>query len=312
MTQQTPAANRVVDPILSEVVRGYKQPTLVGSFLFPRVSVPAYGGKIIAFGKEDFRRYNLKRAPGTNTKRVTAGHEGQPYAIIPRSVERPVPRELGVDAQAVPGVNLGTRASLSGMRIVQNDLEFDQAELATDAANYGVNNKLTLTLADRWTNDASDPSGDIETGREAIRSSVGHYPNIAVVSAKAMSALRHHPKILDRTKYTSRDSATPELLAALWDIDQVVVGGSVQAGQDDSFSDSWGDGVVLAYSALGSLDNEEPSYGYTYYVEGHPLVEVPYWDSSAKAWIYGVSDDSAPVIAGADAGFLISGAGDAS
>ncbi|HHA2602409.1 TPA: hypothetical protein ACOEOE_004596, partial [Stenotrophomonas maltophilia] len=54
---------------------------------------------------------------------------------------------------------------------------------------------------------------------------------------------------------------------------------------------------------------EEPSYGYGYRIEGMPLVEVPYWDNSAKSWIYGVSNDATPVLAGMAAGYLISGAG---
>ena len=44
-------------------------------------------------------------------------------------------------------------------------------------------------------------------------------------------------------------------------------------------------------------------------IEGMPLVEVPYWDNSAKSWIYGVSNDATPVLAGMAAGYLISGAG---
>ena len=312
MTQQTPAANRVIDPVITETVRGYKQPNLVGNLLFPRVGVTAYGGKRIAFGKEDFRKYNLHRAPGTNTKRVRFGHEGEPYAIVPRALEAPVPRELGVDAQNVPGINLGNRAALRVMRILNNNMEYDQAELASNPANYPVSNKVTLTTTDRWTDQAnSNPSQDIEEGREAIRSQIGLYPNVAIVSAKAMKALRHHPKLLDRTKYTSRDSITVDMLAGLWEIDRVVLGGSVVAsGPDDQFSDAWGDGVILAYSAIGSFDNEEPSFGYSYFVEGHPLVETPYWDNSAKSWIYGTSDDVAPVIVGGVAGFLIAGAGD--
>ncbi len=311
MTQQSMKANRVVDPVISEAARGYKQPGLVGDALFPRVPVMQYAGKIIEFGKEDFREYDLDRAPGSTVKRVTAGHAGQPYSIVPRAVERPVPRELGVDAQAVPGINLGNRAAVSGMRILQNNMEFKQAALATNPANYGAGNKVTLTAGDRWTQPGtSTPNGDIEEGRDAIRASIGMYPNLAIVSAKAMKALRHHPSIIDRIKHTSRDFATADILAQLWGIERVLVGGAVKAGSGDTFSDAWGDGVVLAYAAVGSVDAEEPSYGYTYFVEGHPLVETPYWEESTKSWIYGVSDDAAPVIAGAEAGYLITGAGD--
>ena len=41
-------------------------------------------------------------------------------------------------------------------------------------------------------------------------------------------------------------------------------------------------------------------------MRGHPLVETPYWDGNTKSWIYGVSYERAPVLAGMSAGYLIS------
>ena len=51
-----------------------------------------------------------------------------------------------------------------------------------------------------------------------------------------------------------------------------------------------------------------PSYGYTYQLRGYPIVELPYEDRNPKSWIYPVTDEVQPVIAGAEAGYLISAA----
>ena len=310
--QMTPGQTRVVDPILSDHARGYRQAELVAPSLFPFADVSAYGGKVIEFGKESFKVYNSKRAPGTNTKRVRFGYEGKPYAIIPSALEVPVPRESLRDASAVPGINLATRAVNIALRSQLLEYEVDAAAIATAAANYDNNHKVALTGTDVWTNDASDPAGDIEAGKEAVRSSIGLYPNTLLLSAKAFSACKRNVKLIDRTANTGIRKVTLDLLRQIFEIENIVVGSGVVAGDDNAFGDVWGTSAVLAYVSPGADVNaniEEPSYGYGYRIEGMPLVEQPYWDNSAKSWIYGVSNDATPVLSGMAAGFLIQGAG---
>lgn len=310
--QMTPGQTRVVDPILSDHARGYRQAELVAPSLFPFADVSAYGGKVIEFGKESFKVYNSKRAPGTNTKRVRFGYEGKPYAIIPSALEVPVPRESMRDASAVPGINLATRAVNIALRSQLLEYEVDAAAIATAASNYDNNHKVALTGTDVWTNDASDPAGDIEAGKEAVRSSIGLYPNTLLLSAKAFSACKRNVKLIDRTANTGIRKVTLDLLRQIFEIENIVVGSGVVAGDDNAFGDVWGTSAVLAYVSPGADVNaniEEPSYGYGYRIEGMPLVEQPYWDNSAKSWIYGVSNDATPVLSGMAAGFLIQGAG---
>lgn len=310
--QMTPGQTRVVDPILSDHARGYRQAELVATALFPFADVSAYGGNVIEFGKESFKVYNSKRAPGANTKRVRFGYEGKPYAIIPSALEVPVPREHMRDASVVPGINLATRAVNIALRSQLLEYEVDAAAIATTAANYDNNHKVALTGTDVWTNDASDPAGDIEAGKEAVRSSIGLYPNTLLLSAKAFSACKRNVKLIDRSANTGIRKVTLDLLRQIFEIENIVVGSGVVASDDNTFGDVWGTSAVLAYVSPGADVNaniEEPSYGYGYRIDGMPLVEQPYWDNSAKSWIYGVSNDATPVLSGMAASFLIQGAG---
>ncbi|WP_329769058.1 hypothetical protein [Stenotrophomonas maltophilia] len=310
--QMTPGQVRVVDPILSEHARGYRQAQLVASVLFPFADVAAYGGRVIEFGKESFKVYNSKRAPGAATKRVRFGYEGKPYSIIPSALEAVVPREHMRDANAVPGINLATRAVNVVLRSQLLEYEVECAGIATNASNYDNDHKVTLTGTDVWSNDASDPASDVETGKEAVRASIGLYPNTMLLSATAFSKLKRHPKIIARSADSGIRKVTLDLLRQVFEIENIVVGAGVVAGADDEFGDVWGTSVVLAYVSPGSDVNanaEEPSYGYGYRIEGMPLVEEPYYDKNAKSWIYGVSNDASPVLAGMAAGYLIQGAG---
>lgn len=309
MQQMSTSTARVIDPIQTDIARGYKNPDMVGMKLFPVAPVTARGGKIITFGKEDFALYNTARAPGANTKRVQFGHAGGSYALEQHALEGVAPWELQQEASTVAKINSGAVAVRKTQNIIGLRLEYAQSVLATTAGNYGAGNKVTLSGTSQWSDysGTSNPSKDVETGKEAVRSQTGKYPNVGLVSASVMGKLRQHPQILDRIKYTGRDVVTAELLAALWGLDEVVVGGAVYANAAGAFVDVWGKFVVLAYTEKASVaDMGVPTFGYTYRLDGAPYVEPMYEDRNAKSDIYPVTDEVAPVIAGAEAGYLIS------
>jgi len=311
MTQMTNAQARVIDPILTTAAQGYQNAEFVGNKLFPKVPVQQRGGKIITFGREDFRMYATGRTPGSNTKRVQFGHAGAPFALEQHALEGVVPFEHMEEANRVPGIDLGSGAVRKTQDIIGLRLEYAQAVLATTAANYGAANKITLAGADQWSDysGTSDPVDDVNVAIEAVRAKTGRRPNLVVMGAAVFSKLKNHPKIIDRIKYTGRDSATPELLASLFGVKEVVVGDAVYENDTGALVDVWGKFVVVAYTEVGSVaDMGRPTYGYTYQLGGYPTVEQAYQDRNAKSWVYPVTDEVAPVIAGADAGYLISAA----
>ena len=211
----------------------------------------------------------------------------------------------------MPGIDMAKVAVMKTQNIIALRTEKAQADLATNAANYAASNKITLAGVNQWSDysGTSDPAKDISTAIEVVRSKVGKRANTVVIGAAVFAALKNHPKIIDRIKYTGRDVVTAELLASLWDVKRVLVGDAVTADDAGNFSDLWGKVVVVAYTEVGSVaDMGLPSYGYTYRLRGNPAVESPYQDRNAKSWIYPVTDELSPVIAGALAGYLISGA----
>jgi len=302
-TNLNPKQVRVIDPVLTTVAQGYVQPEFVGMTIFPRVGVTTSGGQILEFGKEDFQIYNIRRSPGANTKRISFGYLGKPFALFNDAVEVPVPREYLRDA-SVPGIDLASRAVNRAMKVVSLGLEREQAALALDASQYPSTNKISLTGTSKWTDPSANISQQIDTYKEAVRLQVGSYPNTLLLSAVAFKAGRNNSGVLDRTKYTSKDSITPEILASLWDLDKVVVGKAVTSGPS-GMSDVWGNNAILAYVPSIPTTMEEPSFGYTYCLEGHPLVETPYYDENPKSWIYGVGYERCPVMSGILSGFLI-------
>ena len=310
MPQATPGQARVVDPILSAVARGYRSPkAAVASVLFPIVPVGLRAGRIISFGPDDFKLVNTARAPGANTKRIQFGYAGENYSLVDYRLEGAVPNELQEEASNGPGIDLSSNA----VRRVQNTMalerEYAAGQLARDASKYAASNKETLSGTSQWSNPASDPFTDIMEGKEVIRSKTGEKPNVLTLGPKVLTALRTHPKVLDRlTTSTDRPPATIQQLQALFELQQVVEGEAVYH-DGTQFQDVWGKDAILAYTTPASMQEMgSPNFGYTYQLAGRPMVEEGYFDNNTNTWYFPTTDAYQPVFAGPAAGFLFTDA----
>ncbi len=307
--QLTPGENRVVDPILTNVSRDYRNAEHIWPILFPIVPVAQRGGKIIEFKADDFRKYSTVRAPGGGRQRVLFGHGSRNYNCVQRALDGQVPREQMEEAMAVPAINYGMRAMNKTMNIISLQIEVEAAALATDADNYDASNKKALAGNDRWDNDASHPNKLVEDAKDQIRMKIAMLPNALVIGYSVYKALKNHKGILDRLRYVEglSESGMPSVtlgkLASYFDVDQVVVG-QAMTGEAGDFDDLWGKTAVLAYTNIGSGEMGTPTYGYTYRVNGYPVAEPGWFDRACDSWIYPVTTEDTSAIVGQDAGFL--------
>lgn len=298
---------RVIDPVLSKAVLGYDQNEFVGHHLFPFVDVDMRGGKIIRFGKEDFRLYNTARAPGANFKTVQFGFESDPYSLTQHALKGKLPIETAQEAQNGPGVDLEMGTAQSTHKIIRMRLEYAQAQKATDADNYGADQKKVLAGTSKWSHADSKPIDDIEEGKEVVRKKTGRRPNVCVLSPGAFNAAKNNPSITEKLKYVDKDSITPEMLAAKWEIKKVVVAEGVYDPEDGSgdMADLWGNNCVLAWVPETITTRRQPSYGYTYRLRNHPLVMQKTWDEDTYSWLFPVIDEVDVFLTSMAAGYLI-------
>tara|TARA_R110000868_G_scaffold368852_1_gene631986 strand:- start:9479 stop:10432 length:954 start_codon:yes stop_codon:yes gene_type:complete len=303
----------VIDPILSTHARGYRNSEFISHLVFPRVTVPNRAMRVIKFGKESFRKLNTRRAPGADKKRIQYGYASDPIALVQDALEGVVPLEHQEEAMSVPGIDLGAGAVNMVLDVIDLGHEYEAAQLARGAANYDVNHKLALVGADRWGSATSDLSGDMDAGKEAVRRSIGRYPNTLTLGPTAFTAAKNHPQVKEQFKYTSKESITADMLAAFFDVKRVIVGKAVwlpeTASDDEQASDVWGDDAILSYVPETGDNFQVPSYGYTYELRGYPQVETPYFERSNDSWIYPTKAERRVYLTGAEGGFLFQNAG---
>jgi hypothetical protein len=136
------------------------------------------------------------------------------------------------------------------------------ADLSGVSAAAGANQFL------QWDQASSIPVELIDQLKEQMLSQTGQMPNVAVMGARVFRALKNHPEVLDRIKYTQTGLVTEQLVASLLGIEKVVVARSIYNSANEGATDSMGfiaspTSFLLAY-ANPSPGLEEVSAGYIF------------------------------------------------
>lgn len=302
---------RMVDPVLTELARGYVQPGLVGMGLFPQVPVTVRGGKRPQFGKEAFQNYNLLRQPGSSVRRITVTPDTVPFQLEGRGLGGSVPYEHQEEAQSANGLNLEIETMETVQEAIALDRERRQAAAATDASNYPASHAEALAGAAKWSDDGSNPVKAVLDLHQQVRGASGVNGNTLVLGPRVAARLKVHPKMLAYAQPVG-GRITSELMGDLFEVDRVLVANAIQADDAGAFSDVWGDVAILAYVSPRLLDrniNERsrrtPTYGMTLTYEGHPAVEPTRWHQDSKSWVSDTLLDDSVEMTSAAAGCLL-------
>lgn len=140
--------------------------------------------------------------------------------------------------------------------------------IGTSAAGGGVPGGLTPVY---WDDDANgDPFTDVAFAQTTILQNTGMMPNTLLLAWQVYQALRKHPLVIDRIKYTNPAFAgtiTPQLLAQAFGIARVVVSQAVYNSAAENLTASMsfvaGKNALLVHvpPAPGLMI---PSAGYTF------------------------------------------------
>ncbi|MEW5972331.1 MAG: major capsid protein [Pseudomonadota bacterium] len=296
---------RVVDPVLTNLAIGYSNSSLVAESLFPLATVDKEGGKIPRFGKEAFRIYNTERALRAKSNRIQPEDIGSIDVVLDEhDLEYPIDYREDQES-AFPLQAHGTMVVTEAIQLRREKM---CADIAQNPANYGPGNKIALSGTSQFTHAESDPEGVIDDAKAAIRGKIAKNPNTMVIGDAAYRALKRHPKLKAILSDSRPRLVQLEDMKQIFEIPNIVIGQSLYvADSADTFTDIWGDNIILAYvpgASGGSRTPYEPSYGYTLRKKGSPQVDTRTEDG--KIELIRSTDIFRPYLLGAEAGYLIS------
>ncbi|MBI5634864.1 MAG: hypothetical protein HZA15_15460 [Nitrospirae bacterium] len=168
-------------------------------------------------------------------------------------------------------------------------------------------------------NDATNTFiADVLARIETIRSSTGLRPNKLMIDFGTYNALKKLDALLDRIKYTERGILSADLIAAMFDLEEVIIGEAVKstaketkAGTDFTAANVWeknaGKGSAFLFYAPASPGLKQPSAGYQareWYDDGLARRTETWRENAEHQDVYEVAESTDILIAGADLGFL--------
>ena len=236
-----------VDAILSNISIQYRNAAYVGSLLMPVVPVKKRSDIYYKYdSKADrFRIPETLRAPKTDSKTVgwkvtTEGYVTNEYALndLIDDIERD-------NADKPLNMELDTVEFLTDIILLSQEKRY--VDLLTGSL---MTHNTTITVKwEDYTN--SSPILDIKAGKQNVHSRIFRDPNTLLLGKQVYDVLENHPDILERIKYVQKGVVTAELMASVFGVDKVIVGGAgyntKKEGQTAIYDYLWGKIALLAY-----------------------------------------------------------------
>lgn len=254
----------VVDPALSNVSIKYMNDTFIADLIFPMVKVAKQTGKYYVYDKSNLRINQTTRAAGSGANEVDFGLSTTAFSCDDHALKEFISDE--VQDQADVALNPLVDATENVTEQLLLDRENKLATILGDTSQ--VTNNTTLSGTSQWSDYSnSDPIGDVRTARTTVHQNTFKKPNTLILSKPVFDMLIEHPAIIERIKYSQLGVVTKELLARVFQLEQVLVGeagsNTAHEGQTDVLSYVWGKNAVVAFVAP-QIRLKQVTFGYTF------------------------------------------------
>lgn len=272
MSQPTPQSVHAVDVPLTNISTAYiqSQDHFIASKVFPVVPVQKQTDKYYAYTKNDwFRDEAQVRADATESAGSGYGLSTGSYSCDVYAMHKDIGYQTRANADSQINLDRDAAQFVTQRLLLRQEIQFVTDFFAPSI--WGTDS----TPSNLWSDQTnSDPISDVETGKTTILQNTGQMANTLVLGYQVYVALKQHPDIVDRIKYTTGvtgRTVTPELLAAMFDVDRVLVAKAVKAtnneGETAAYSFTHGKHALLCHVAP-SPGLLTPSAGYMFSWQG--------------------------------------------
>ena len=235
-----------------------------------------------AFWRDEFQ----ERAPGTESAAATYEVEEKTYNCKVYGLHKDVDDQTRANIDDPLDADRQATELVTGMGLIRKERNwatnffvtdkwtFEGAGAASRNANLDFSHASNNTVI-YWDSMDSTPVVDVRLMKQYVEESTGHEPNVAVISKQVYNVLVDHDDIigrLDRGQTTGPAMAMREALAAIFEVDEVLVMSGVynsaDEGADDDFDFIGGKHMLLLYRppTPGIM---VPSAGYTFNWTGY-------------------------------------------
>ena len=238
-----------VDIPLSNISIKYTNDNYIADKVFPILKVGKMTGLYYVYDKSNLRADVSDRALGAHSQETGAGMAAKgSYVCTDHAFHTWVPFQIQEQADAALNPLIDETEALTEKLMIGKEKAL--ATILTSSSN--LTQYVALSGTTQWSDYTnSDPIGDIRTARITIHKATFKRPNTLILGKEVFDALCDHPQVIERIKYSQLGVVTAELMARLFQVDQVVIGdagyNSAKEGQTDSLAYIWGKNAIVAF-----------------------------------------------------------------
>jgi len=252
-----PTSSQVhVDRPLTNISIAYMQnaANFVAARVFPVVPVAKQSDRYFTYDKRDWFRVEVReRAPATESAGSGFRLDSTPSYFAPVfAVHKDVDDQTRKNADEPIDLDRDATEWVTQQHLIKRELEWASKYFVTGAG------WSESTPSPIWSLPSSTPIEDITNKGVDIARATGYRPNVLVIPPDVFMALKNHPDILDRIKYTQTASVTADILARLFEVERVEVSWGVRDASAEAAAASAID-FVLGDNALLVYANPTPS-----------------------------------------------------
>ena len=299
---------RPVNPVLTTLSIGFKNDHFLWDMIAPPASQSQQTGTYFIYLREFWfrRQEGAERAPSGAYTRVGYGVTTATYNCQEIGFEK-VTGDATKAASQTPE-DLGVLDTQFLTNLIQLELEKRVSAAAFVTGVWGTSN--TLTGVNQWSDFAnSDPIANSQTAIRTILRNTGAKPNTLFVGLLGWEKLAEHPLVLDKYKHTQVGVMTPQLVAAVLGVENLIVGDSVEntAAENLTFTgaDIWTDNALFLVKNNQALGVANGAYTFMWDERGNvPWAVEDYRDEPVRSDVTRVFTHIDPQIVSSQHGYL--------
>lgn len=251
-----------VNELLSNISVKYRNKSYIADEVFPVVPVKKTSDLYRVYDR-DFRLPETNRAHNGEAREHSFKVSTSSYVLERHALKDYVSDEMAENYD-ISDLRTDTVEELTDKIMLRREKGI--ADVINTAANWS--NNVSLTAAQQWSANTttSNPITLMDTAGTSLLNASGDEANYAVIPRQVLLAAKNHNSIIDRVKYTSAE-ITPNMQAALYDIDQLLVPKAIldtaAEGATESIGALFSDYVFVGYKP-DRASPLKPSAGYTF------------------------------------------------
>lgn len=224
-----------VDSLLSGISIQYAQDTTkyVAERVFPAYDVQYKSDEYLVYPRGWFLRSQVQERPlGGEPPEATYGLTSATYSAKEYALAATLDDRERANARPPHDPEDTHIRFLTDNHLIFREIKWAQAFFRTGVWGKDLTGQATAPAAGlqtsataimQWDQANSNPQMAVDELKEFMGLTTGNEGNVLVLGRSAYTRLKSHPSIIDRTKYTSSDAVTKDILAAYFEVDEVIV-----------------------------------------------------------------------------------------